>query len=226
LGMNKKTWTAVDDYLAENLVVSDAALEEALAANAAAGLPAIDVAPNQGKFLHLLAKITGAKRILELGTLGGYSTIWLARALPAGGRLITLEFEPRHAAVAAKNIERAELADVVEIRIGAAMESLTQLTAEKAEPFDLIFIDADKENYPGYLEGALRLSRPGTVIIADNVIRNGAVVDPQDPDPRVQGVRRFLAQMAGDARLEATAMQTVGMKGYDGFTLAVVRSAV
>jgi predicted O-methyltransferase YrrM len=224
--MSEKVWTAVDRYITDNLVPGDAALNAVLAANAAAGLPAIDVAPNQGKFIHLLARMSGARRILEIGTLGGYSTIWLARALPAEGRLITLEFEALHAAVARENIARAGLASVVEIRVGPALASLARLQEEGAEPFDFIFIDADKDNYLGYLEGALRLSRPGTVIVADNVVRDGAVVDPESADPRVQGVRRFIKMMAGDPRLDATALQTVGVKGYDGFALAVVKASL
>jgi len=223
--MSEELWTAVDRYIVENLIPSEPVLDEALRANAAAGLPAIDVAPNQGKFLHLLARIQGAKRILEIGTLGGYSTIWLARALPSDGRLVTLEAEAKHAKVARANIERAGLSSLVEVRLAPASESLAQLHREGVPPFDLIFIDANKESYPEYLEGSLLLSRPGTVIVGDNAIRDGAVIDPQDPDPRVQGVRRFFAMIAADPRLDATALQTVGGKGYDGFILAVVKSA-
>jgi predicted O-methyltransferase YrrM len=224
--MSKKLWTSVDRYLVENLIPSDPILNEAMQANSAAGLPAIDVAPNQGKLLHLLARIQGAKRILEIGTLGGYSTIWLARALPSNGKLITLEAEAKHAEVAKANIARAGLSAIVELRLGPALESLPKLHNEGAPPFDLIFIDADKENIPGYLEWSLRLSRPGTIIVVDNVIRDGAVIDPKDSDPRVQGVRRFFQMVASDPRLDATALQTVGGKGYDGFTLAVVNSVV
>jgi len=222
--MSQQLWTAVDSYIVDTLIPHDPGLDAVLQANAAAGLPAIDVAPNQGKFLHLLARIQGAKRILEIGTLGGYSTIWLARALPPDGRLVTLEFDPKHAKVAAANIENASLARIVEIRVGSALDSLAQLQREGCPPFDLIFIDADKPNNPGYLEWSLRLSRPGTIIIGDNVIRDGAVTDPEDPDPRVQGVRNFIQMMAEDPRLDATALQTVGSKGYDGFTLAVVQA--
>jgi len=222
--MSQALWTAVDTYIADTLTPPHRALEAALQTNAAAGLPAIDVAPNQGKFLRLLACIQGARRILEIGTLGGYSTIWLARALPPDGRLVTLEFEPKHAEVAAANIANAGLSAVVQIRVGPALDSLAKLHAEGCAPFDLIFIDADKPNNPGYLEWALRLSRPGAIIIGDNVIRDGAVTDPQNPDPRVQGVRRFIQMMADDPRLDATAIQTVGSEGYDGFTLAVVQS--
>jgi predicted O-methyltransferase YrrM len=221
--MNKELWTSVDQYFAGHLIPSDPIMDAVLESNAAAGLPSIDVAPNQGKFLNLLARIHGAKRILEMGTLGGYSTIWLARALPPEGKLITLEFEPKHAKVAAANIARAGLSAKVEIRIGAALDSLARLHAETPEPFDLIFIDADKDNYPGYLEWSMRLSRPGTVILADNVVREGDVLDPNHPDPRVHGVRRFTEALASDPRLDATVLQTVGSKGYDGFALAIVK---
>jgi len=222
--MTQELWTAVDRYLVENLIPRDPQLDEALRANTAAGLPTIDVAPNQGKLLHLLARIQGAKRILEIGTLGGYSTIWLARALPSHGKLITLEVEAKHAEVARANIERAGVSSIVELRLGPALDSLMQLCAEGTRPFDFIFIDADKQNIPGYLEWSRRLSHPGTVIVVDNVIREGAVINPDDPDPRVQGVRRFFAMLATDSRVDATTIQTVGSKGYDGFTLAVVKS--
>lgn len=224
--MSKELWTAVDQYLVENLIPRDPVFDEALKANAAAGLPTIDVAPNQGKLLHLLARIQDARRILEIGTLGGYSTIWLARALPSNGKLVTLEAEAKHAEVARANIQRAGLSSIVELRLGPALDSLSQLHKEETPPFDLIFIDADKENIPGYLEWSLRLSRPGTIIVVDNVIRDGAVVDPKDPDPRVQGVRRFFDMVAADSRLDTTALQTVGTKGYDGFALAIVKSVV
>jgi predicted O-methyltransferase YrrM len=199
-------------------------LDEALKANAAAGLPTIDVAPNQGKLLQLLARIQRARRILEIGTLGGYSTIWLARALPSDGKLVTLEAEAKHAEVAQANIERAGLSSIVELRLGPALDSLAQLHKEKTPPFDLIFIDADKPNNPGYLEWSMRLSRPGTVIVLDNVVRDGAVIEPQSSDPMVQGVRRFFEMVAADSRLDATALQTVGSKGYDGFVLAIVKA--
>jgi predicted O-methyltransferase YrrM len=221
--MSQELWTAVDRYVAESLIPRDPVLEEALQANAAAGLPTIDVTPNQGKLLYFLARIQGARRILEIGTLGGYSTIWLARALPSDGTLVTLEVEAKHADVARANIERAGLSSIVQLRLGPALESLSQLNKESARPFDLIFIDADKQNIPAYLEWSLRLSRSGTVIITDNVIREGAVIDPKDPDPRVQGVRRFFEMIAADSRLDATALQTVGSKGYDGFTIAIVK---
>jgi predicted O-methyltransferase YrrM len=222
--MSQDLWTAVDRYLVESLIPHDPLLDEALKANTAAGLPTIDVAPNQGKLLHLLARIQGARRILEIGTLGGYSTIWLARALPSDGRLVTLELEAKHAEVARTNIERAGLSSLVELRLGPASESLAQLHAEGTPPFDFIFIDADKQNIPAYLEWSLRLSRPGTVIITDNVVRKGAVINPDDPDPRIQGVRRFFEMLAADPRVDATTLQTVGSKGYDGFTLAIVKS--
>jgi predicted O-methyltransferase YrrM len=223
--MNQQTWTAVDRYFAEELISSDSVLDGVLAENRSAGLPEIDVAPNQGKFLHLLARIQGAKRILEIGTLGGYSTIWLARALPPDGRLVTLEFEPKHAKVAAANVQRAGLSAAVEIRVGPAVESLAALHREGVAPFDFIFIDADKPNNPAYLEWALRLSRPGTILLGDNVVRDGAVIDAGSPDAKVQGVRKFVEMMAADERLDATALQTVGIKGYDGFTLALVRES-
>lgn len=224
--MSQELWTAVDNYMAENLIPSDPVLNSALQANAAAGLPAYDVAPNQGKLIHLLARMQGAKRILKIGTLGGYSTIWLARALPSDGLLVTLESEAKHAEVAAANIQRAGLSAVVDLRLGPALESLSQMHQKGEPPFDFIFIDADKSNNPAYLEWSLRLSRPGTVIIGDNIVRDGAIVDPQNSDPRVQGVRRFFEMIAADRRLDATALQTVGSKGYDGFTLAIVNDSL
>jgi len=222
--MNAERWTAVDRYITDTFVPADVALEAALRSSAEAGLPAINVAPNQGKFLQLLAKMNGARRILEIGTLGGYSTIWLARALPAGGRLVTLEFEPKHAEVARKNIARAGLAEVVEIKQGQAADTLKRLIAEKSAPFDFIFIDADKEGYPEYFTLCLKLSRPGTCILADNVVRGGAVIEADHADTRVQGIRRFHELMAAEPRVTATTMQTVGSKGYDGFTLAMVNA--
>ena len=220
--MSQEQWTAVDRYITDTLLSPDAALEAALKSSAEAGLPSINVTPNQGKLLQLLAQAQGARNILEVGTLGGYSTIWLARALPPGGRLITLEFEPKHAEVARANITRAGLADVVELRVGPALETLPQLATERRGPFDFIFIDADKANYPGYFQWALKLSRPGTVIVADNVVRKGAVIDATSNDPLVQGVRRFHELVAAEPRVSATAIQTVGSKGYDGFTLMIV----
>lgn len=220
--MSEKTWTAVENYFTELLVRPDAALNAALEANSAAGFPAIDVPPTTGKFLYLLALIHGARSVLEIGTLGGYSTIWLARALPAGGRLVTLEADPKHAEVARANIARAGLADVVELRLGLALDSLPKLAAEGRGPFDLIFIDADKPNNPEYFAWALKLSRRGTLIVADNVVRNGAVIDARTQDASVKGVQRMNELIAAEPRVTATAIQTVGSKGYDGFALALV----
>ncbi|MBA2275271.1 MAG: O-methyltransferase [Chloroflexi bacterium] len=220
--MNQERWTAVDGYLSDLLVAPDDSLEAALRASAAGGLPAIQVAANQGKLLHLLARLKGARTILEVGTLGGYSTIWLAGALPPDGRLVTLELDPRHAQVARANLEHAGLAELVEIRVGPASESLAHLVAEGGGPFDLVFIDADKEGYPDYLGWALRLTRPGSLIVADNVVRGGAVMDAADSDPRVRAVRRFLEMVAAEPRLAATVIQTVGSKGYDGLAFALV----
>jgi predicted O-methyltransferase YrrM len=220
--MTRDLWTAVDEYISGVQIPSDAALDAALAANAAAGLPGIDVAPNQGMLLELLARIQGASSILELGTLGGYSTIWLARALPPGGRLVTLESVEHHADVARENIARAGFADVVELRVGAALETLPQLVAEGYGPFDMIFLDANKDSYPEYFAWALELSRPGTLIVADNVVRGGRVADPDNDNPYVAGARRFIELVGAEPRVSATTIQTVGSKGYDGFTLAVV----
>lgn len=220
--MNQETWTAVDCYLADLFVPSDPALDAALAASVAAGLPPINVSPNQGKLLQLLARIQGARNILEIGTLGGYSTIWLARALPAEGRLITLEFEPKHAEVARANLARAGLAGGVELRVGRALDTLPQLAAEGRGPFDLIFIDADKQGTADYFAWALKLSRRGSLIIVDNVVRKGAVIDAASADPSVQGMRRFFDALAAEERVNATVLQTVGSKGYDGFALAFV----
>jgi predicted O-methyltransferase YrrM len=215
-------WTDVDSYLTKLLVPSDPGLEETLRASTVAGLPAIQVSPPQGKLLNLLARIRGTRNILEIGTLGGYSTIWMARALPEGGRLVTLEANPRHAEVARANIVRAGLEHVVEIREGPALTTLPALAAEGRGPFDLIFIDADKPAYPEYLSWALKLSRRGSVILADNVVRGGAVADEGATDANVQGVRRFLELLATQPRVSSTAIQTVGSKGYDGFALAFV----
>ncbi len=221
--VGQELWTAVDQYIESALVPSDPALDAALAASQSAGLPSIQVAPNQGKFLSLLATIQGAKRILELGTLGGYSTIWLGRALPAGGRLITLEADPKHAEVARANIARAGLGERVEVRLGLALELLPRLEAEGQAPFDFVFIDADKVNIPEYFDWALKLSRPGSVIVVDNVIRKGNVIDPGTDDANVKGVRRFNERLSRIESVNATTVQTVGSKGYDGFTLAVVK---
>ncbi len=224
--LGQERWSAVDDYLAGQLVGEDSVSAGALAAGAAAGLPPITVSASQGKLLELLVRVQGARRILELGTLGGYSSIWLARALPPDGRLVTLEASPRFAEVARGNIARAGLGEIVEVRVGPALQTLAQLAAEAA-PFDMIFIDADKANYPRYLEWSLKLSRPGTLIVADNVIGGGAIAEadghePWGEDGGVQGVRRFYDLLAAEPLLSATAIQTVGDKGYDGFVLALV----
>jgi predicted O-methyltransferase YrrM len=215
---DRDRWAEVDRYLTDRLIADDPALEAAIEASTAAGLPPHEVAPNQGKLLELLARAAGATRVLELGTLGGYSTICLARALPPDGSLITLESVPEYAEVARANIERAGLSAAVEVRVGPAPETLPRLRG----PFDLIFIDADKQHNPEYLEWSLRLSRPGTLILADNVVRGGAVIEAGDDDPRTQGVRHFVEMVADDPRLSATAIQTVGSKGWDGFVLALV----
>jgi predicted O-methyltransferase YrrM len=228
--MTNDVWAAVDDYVADHLLLQDAALDAALAASDAAGLPSGSITPAQGKLLELLARVRGAKSILELGTLGGYSSIWLARALPQGGRLVTLELDPRNAEVASANILNAGLAQRVQILIGPARETLRELHAEGAGPFDMIFIDADKQNNPIYLQRSLKLSRPGTLIVADNVVRGGAILDPQADDPQlgnggIQGVCRFyemLAAEVGRGLIDATAIQTVTAKGHDGFVLALV----
>jgi len=219
--MSQTTWEAVDDYLSTLLIPEDPA-EAALRASFAAGLPAISVSPPQGKLLYLLASLQGARSILEIGTLGGYSTIWLARALPSDGRLITLEFDPTHAQVARSNITHAGLDRVVEVRQGAALDTLPRILAEGVGPFDLIFIDADKPGYPEYWSWALRLSRRGTLIIADNVVRNGKVVDADSSDANVRAVRRYHELVAAEPRVTATVVQTVGSKGYDGLSFALV----
>jgi predicted O-methyltransferase YrrM len=214
--------TAVDNYLTETLFTPDPILDAVLAANAAASLPPIDVTPTQARFLAMLVQLQGARRILEIGTLGGYSTIWLARALPSDGRLITLEFSPHHAAVATANIANAGLSHIVELRIGPAADSLAQLHAENVQPFDLIFIDADKPNNPVYLEWAIKLARRGTLIVVDNVIRDGEIADPASTDPSIVGTRAMFQIMRTHPNLQSTALQTVGSKGYDGFALALV----
>lgn len=222
--MNQEVWTAVDHYINGLLVPSDPVLDAALEASRVANLPNIQVSPPQGKLLHLLARLQGARNILEIGTLGGYSTIWLARALPPGGRVLTLEASPKHAAVARANFQHAGLAGVIELRQGPALESLPQVAAEGLGPFDLIFIDADKFNMAAYFDWALKLSRRGSVIVADNVIRHGGLIDAASHDADIQGVRRFSERVAADPRVSATAIQTVGSKGYDGFALVVVLS--
>ena len=220
--MTQDRWTAVDRYVTDLLVPSDAALDAAIEASTAAGLPAISVSPCQGKLLFLLARVMGARRILEIGTLGGYSTIWLARALPPDGRLITLEVNAGHAEVARSNFARAGLADVIELRLGSALDLLPALVAQGVGPFDMIFIDADKPGYPDYLAWAVRLSRRGSLIVADNVVKDGTVLDADSEDPVVQGIRRFNAALAADPRVTATEIQTVGVKGYDGFAAVLV----
>lgn len=220
--MISDTWNSVDDYLNDLFIPIDPALDGALQATADADMPAINVTATQGKLLHLLARVQGARRILEIGTLGGYSTIWLGRALPPDGRLITLELDPRHAAVAAANLSRAGLSDVVDIRVGPAIETLPQLVGEAAAPFDLVFIDADKESTLDYMEWSLRLTRPGSLIIIDNVVRDGGVADPNNNDSSIQGIRKALAALAANPRLSTTAIQTVGGKGYDGLAIVLV----
>jgi len=221
--MSQNRWSAVDDYFGDTLIGHDQVLERALERSRAAGLPAIQVASNQGKLLSMLARLQGATRILEVGTLGGYSTIWLARALPESGSIVTLELDPAHAAVARKNLEDAKLTDRVEIRVGRAVDTLAAMIERGESPFDFIFIDADKPSNPAYLDYAVKLSRPGTLIVVDNVVRNGAVADPRSKDPNVLGVRTMIDQIAANPRLDATAVQTVGDKGYDGFALIHVR---
>jgi predicted O-methyltransferase YrrM len=219
-------WKEVDEYFSEALLESDPVLDAALAESEKAGLPAISVTPTQGRLLQMLAQMIGAKSILEIGTLGGYSTIWLARALPPGGRLVTLEVDAKHAEVARTNVLSAGLGDLVDVRLGSALETLPVLSEEGNGAFDLIFIDADKPNIPAYFEWAVKLSRRGTLIIVDNVVRDGAVIDADSTDQSVQGVRRFVELLARDARVSGTAIQTVGAKGYDGFAILLVSSLV
>jgi predicted O-methyltransferase YrrM len=216
-------WNAVDQYITDRLVPRDPVVEAALQASAAAGLPSIQVSPNQGKLLQLLVQIRGARRILEIGTLGGYSTIWLARALGPGGQLVTLELDADYAEVARANLARAQLSSVVEQRIGPALATLAQLVKEKQASFDFVFIDADKQRTPEYFEWALKLSHPGSVIVVDNVVRNGALLDAHTTDPGVQGMRRFFEMLTREPRVSATALQTVGSKGYDGFAIMLVK---
>ncbi len=220
--MSQETWTAVDEYLKDKLIGIDDALDAALTNSEMSGLPPIAVAPVQGKFLQLLASIHGAKSILEIGTLGGYSTIWLARALPEGGKLVSLEYEQKHAEVAQQNIEHAGFGDRVEIIQGAALDTLPDLINDSRAPFDLVFIDADKQNNPAYVNWSLKLTRPGSIIIVDNVVRNGTVAEAHSDDPNVQGARALFDLVENEPKLDATALQTVGVKGYDGFVLAVV----
>ena len=218
----QELWTQVDGYLAGLLVPADSALNAAATANREASLPAIDVPPQFGKFLELLIRISGSKRVLEIGTLGGYSTIWLARAIPADGKVITLELEPRHAEIAHENLQRAGVLECVEIRVNPAIESLRELCLSGEEAFDFIFIDADKKSMPEYLDWSLKLAHKGTIIVADNIIREGKVIDAESTDPNVQGVRQFLELATANPRLSVTALQTVDSKGYDGFAMAVV----
>jgi len=220
--MNQMIWHDVDDFIVSRLLTRDRQMDAVLAANRAASLPAIDVSAAQGKFLNLLVRMSGARLVLEIGTLGGYSTLWMARALPKGGRLVSLEYDALHATVARENIEAAGFSDLVEVRIGRAIDSLAQLHAEGLYPFDLIFIDADKPSNAAYLDWALRLSRPGAVVIVDNVIRNGAITDPLSGDRSVQGSRDAFELLGSNPRFAATALQTVGSKGYDGFAIAIV----
>jgi len=219
---NPEQWANVDKYIDKLVIQSDDSLTAALETCAAAGLPPISVSPSQGKLLQLLAQIHAARTILELGTLGGYSSIWLARALPPDGRLITLELDPKHAEVAKKNITRAGLSDLVEFRVGPALELLPQIAKERRGPFDLTFIDADKARTPDYFAWALKLSRPGSVIITDNVVRGGALADSTSADPGVRGMRRFIEMLGAESRVASTVIQTVGIKGYDGFAIARV----
>ena len=222
--MTQKVWDAVDQYLDKMLIPPDSALKESLAAAAKAKLPAIQVSSVQGKMLHLMALMIGARKILEIGTLGGYSTIWMARALPEGGRLITLEADPKHADVARKNFARAGVESKVELRLGKALDTLPKISAEGLGPFDLFFIDANKSNMPEYFEWSLNLARKGSVIIADNVVRGGAVLDANSKDADVQGVRRFLEMVGKEKRVSGTALQTVSTKSYDGFATVLVTS--
>jgi predicted O-methyltransferase YrrM len=223
--MSEDTWTAVDHYICERLIATDPVLERALQRSAAAGLPRIAVSPAQGKLLNLLARIHGARAILELGTLGAYSTIWLARALPADGSLVTIEADPSYARVANENLADAGLQELVDLRVGPALALLPQLAAEQPPAFDLIFIDADKQNTPHYFSWALELSRPGSVIVTDNVVRRGALLDPTAEDPRIEGMRQFHELLRNERRVSATTIQTVGAKGYDGFNVALVEAA-
>lgn len=221
--MNQDMWTQIEDYFDGALIKPDNTLESALKVSDAAGLPEIAVAPNQGKMLMLFAQMCSAKTILEIGTLGGYSTIWMAKALPTDGKIITLEYEPHHAEVATKNLANAGFADMVDIRVGAAMETLPVL-AEEGHVFDFVFIDANKDDNPGYLEWSLKLSHVGTMIFVDNVVRQGGVLDPNSNDVRIQGVRNLVDMMEAEPRIDATMLQTVGGKGYDGFILGRVVS--
>lgn len=220
---NPDAWRDVDRYLTDQLVQQDAALTETLASSEREGLPAIEVAPTHAKLLHLLARMVGARRVLEIGTLGGYSTTWLARAVPDDGVVVTCEAVPHHAEVAERNLTRAGVGDRVQIRVGSALDTLTALADDGTEPFDFVFIDADKANNPHYFEWAMNLTRPGGVIVCDNVVRGGRVVDDASTDADIVGTRTFLGLIGSDPRVDATAIQTVGLKGWDGFAIALVR---
>ncbi|WP_458119421.1 O-methyltransferase [Paenibacillus sp. Z6-24] len=219
---NEQRWSEVDHYVEQKLIPEDSIMKQVLLSNQQADLPPFDVSPLQGRFLQLLVRMSGARRILEIGTLGGYSTIWMARALPAGGRIVTLELNRHHADTAAANFELAGVTGQIELRQGDALKQLARLDEEDAEAFDFIFIDADKPNNPDYLKWALRFSRPGTVIFGDNVIREGEIINQQSSDPRIKGVRTFYDMLAGEPRITATALQTIGSKGYDGFMIGIV----
>ncbi|WP_027801461.1 O-methyltransferase [Paraburkholderia dilworthii] len=220
--MDQNHWTTIDDYLTSSLLSADASLDAALHASTEAGLPSINVAPNQGKLLYLLAKLRGARRILEVSTLGGYSTIWLARALPPGGQIISLEANRDYAQVARENLERAGVSGVASIVVGAAAQTLEKFVADSVEPFDMIFLDADKKSYPEYLRLSLQLSRVGTLIVGDNVIRRGRIAEHASTDPDVAGLHEFFRLLGTNPRLDSTAVQTVGMKGWDGFSMTLV----
>jgi predicted O-methyltransferase YrrM len=220
--VTQELWSAVDQYVADTLLKSDDSLESAVKASDEAGLPSIQVSAPQGKFMYLLAKVHGARRILEIGTLGGYSTIWLARALPAGGTLVTMEIDPKHAEVAKANVDRAGVGDKVQVLVGNARDLLPDLERSNDAPFDLTFIDADKASIPFYFESALRMSRPGSLILVDNVVREGAVIQADSEDASVQGVRRLNEMLSANSSIEATVLQTVGVKGYDGLAIALV----
>ena len=222
--MTQDTWSAVDEYVVQALGLAEPLFADVQQACDEAGLPPIQVSAAQGKFLEILVRMTGARRVLELGTLGGYSAIWMARALPAEGKIVTVELDPKHAAVASSNFERAGVSDKVELRVGSALETLPLIAESREGPFDLFFIDADKANIPAYFEWALRMSRAGSVIVVDNVVREGAVIDAASDDPSVKGVRRLNEMLAAETRVDSTVLQTVGVKGYDGFAIAFVRT--
>ncbi len=222
--MHDSVWTDVDHYIDAHLVPADPILDAALAAAAEAGLPAISVSPSQGKLLQVLARSINATNVLEIGTLAGYSTIWLARALPPNGRIVTLEFDPKHAAVARANFDRAGLAATIEVRVGAALDTLPVLASEERARFDLVFIDADKVNTPAYFEWAMRLTHAGSLIIVDNLVRDGKLADADTADDNVRGMQRVMDLLSSERRVLATAVQTVGVKGYDGFAIALVVS--